>query len=132
MINNKLGLLLVIMPLFGACASSPSEHNYSIDAKQQNIIGLWHECVDDNLQSLVNQSASSSPKHNVDHTLVVCQGYKQDVLDTFPLHMHSSLNKVLVNQVYESSYSVYINHKSVKLPVSPTALERLRRHGFKR
>jgi len=127
-----LRISAILLPLLlNACAGGAQKVETDPDAEQMVSISLWHECVDNSLTELTANATYSNPESRIQHTLIACQGHKQDVLDTFPRRLHASLDKILVKQAHESGYSMYAKHSGLAMPISPVTLDRLKRRSFK-
>ena len=121
--------------VLASCASQSAQPSRD-NSQQMATINLWHQCVDNNLEILASTSSApakltTTPAQTIQKTLVACEGYQRDVLDTFPQHLHKSLGNIMVKQVYESGYTKYAERNGLALPITAVTFDELRRNHFK-
>ncbi len=83
----------------------PAANDLDSGYSQQDYIASWRHCVDDNLTRLKTEGRSA--KSSVDNTLIACQGHREDVLATFPDHLHKPLQELMVQQTWERGYEAW-------------------------
>lgn len=83
-------ILILITVLPAACSLSP---NLDQAERQRLAISRWERCVNEQAdrlhlsRSLAKQDAS-----------MVCEGYRRDVLDTYPPHLTPRINDLLIDR----------------------------------
>lgn len=118
-------IILVSLTLL-ACGTQP-QYQALGQEKQVTKIDLWHHCVEKNLRYLNANSKSADPEESIQHTLFACQGYREDVLATFPLRLEHSLNSLMVKQTYEAGYTAFAHKKGSSVLINSVTLDTLKR-----
>ena len=103
----RLAPALLCTLLLGSCAN----HNTKPDTPQEDLrasaLQRWNQCIKNHL----NAETGSGESMSIDESMEYCQGYRYDILSTYPPHLSGSINKMLTEAAYRSGYRTLVRSR---------------------
>lgn len=94
--------VFMLAAVLTGCAAHPAGQETSRENFRANALQGWNRC----LHGYISNETGSGQSLSVAESMDSCQGYRYDIVSTYPPHLSGSINKMLTDAAYRSGFVV--------------------------
>jgi len=99
-----VSFLLASFLILQACSlTGPASSPEPAESDRAELIAAWNQCLENYFEN-DNSNAREQAIQSVTAGMETCQGHRYDIVAAYPHSMAPSINKMLTNAAYRTSY----------------------------